>query len=109
MRDVIRGKHYISRRDQAQLEWAKRYILFHGTRHPKDMRSTHIVAFLTHLAVAHNVASSIQRPALNALVFRYKQVPGCEDLALDTFESSTSSPLRTACLFGRLIRDLGLE
>jgi integron integrase len=82
MRDIIRRKHYSIRTEQAYLDWAKRYILFHGKRHPREMGEAEIVSFLNHLAVARNVAASTQNQALNALVFLYKQVLNREDLTL---------------------------
>lgn len=82
MRDHIRRKHYSIGSEQAYLDWAKRYILFHGKRHPTEMAEAQIVAFLNHLAVERSVAASTQNQALNALVFLYKQVLGREDLAL---------------------------
>ena len=79
MRALIRRKHYSVRTEQAYLQWAKRYILFHGKRHPSELGEAEIVAFLTHLAVSRNVAASTQNQALNALVFLYKQVLGSEE------------------------------
>ena len=69
MRDHIRRKHYSIRTEKAYFDWAKRYILFHGKRHPTEMGEAQIVAFLNHLAVERNVAASTQNQALNALVF----------------------------------------
>ena len=57
MRDVIRQKHYLIRTEEAYLQWVRRYILFHGKRHPKDVGVVEIEAFLTHLAVHGNVAA----------------------------------------------------
>jgi len=51
LRDRIRLKHYSIRTEQAYLGWVKRYILFHGKRHPSEMAEPEIVAFLNHLAV----------------------------------------------------------
>ncbi len=50
MRDHIRRRLYSIRTEQAYLNWAKRYILFHGKRHPSEMGGAEIVAFLNHLA-----------------------------------------------------------
>jgi len=58
MRDIIRRKHYSIRTEQAYLDWARRYILFHGKTHPNEMGEAEIAAFLNHLAVARNVAAS---------------------------------------------------
>jgi integron integrase len=74
VRDAIRLKHYSIRTEQAYVDWIKRYILFHHKRHPKDMGSAEIEAFLTHLAVEQNVAASTQNQALSALLFLYRHV-----------------------------------
>jgi integron integrase len=74
MCEVLRVKHYSIRTEQTYVNWAKRYILFHDKRHPKDMGCQEIAAFLTHLAVQRNVAASTQNQALCALLFLYKEV-----------------------------------
>ena len=100
MRDLIRRKHYSIRTEQAYLEWAKRYIIFHGKRLPKDMGEREIIAFLSHLAVKRNVAASTQNQALNALVFLYKQVLGREELVLDDI-ARAKRPERLPTVFDR--------
>jgi integron integrase len=52
----------------------KRFVLFHGKRHPREMGATEVSAFLSHLAVAGRVSASTQNQALAALVFLYRQV-----------------------------------
>jgi hypothetical protein len=74
MRDILRIKHYSLRTERSYIAWAKRYILFHGKRHPMDMGEKEISQFLTHLACQRNVAASTQNQALNAMVFLYRQV-----------------------------------
>ena len=74
VRDVIRIKHYSIRTEQAYLQWIRRYILFHGKRHPSELGSEHLSTFLSHLAVRGNVAASTQNQALSAILFLYRQV-----------------------------------
>jgi len=74
VRDQIQLRHYSIRTEQAYVSWIKRYILFHGKKHPKDMGRPEIEAFLTDLAVNGNVSASTQNQAFNALLFLYKQV-----------------------------------
>jgi len=100
MRDLIRRKHYSIRTEQAYLEWAKRYILFHGKRHPQEMGEVQIVAFLNDLAVKRNVAASTQNQALNALVFLYRQVLGREEMTLDDI-TRAKRPERLPTVFDR--------
>ena len=71
---AIRVRHYSIRTEQAYVGWIKRYILFHGKRHPRDMSNEEVGAFLSFLAMERNVAASTQNQALNALVFLYKAV-----------------------------------
>ena len=82
-REVMRFRRLALRSEQAYLEWIKRFILFHGKRHPKDMGEPEVRAFLTHLAVHRRVAASTQNHALNALVFLYRHVLGREFGLLD--------------------------
>jgi len=74
VRDAIRVRHYSIRTEEAYLMWAKRFILFHGKRHPAEMGPREVGAFLTHLAVNRSVAPATQNQALNALVFLYDKV-----------------------------------
>jgi integron integrase len=74
VRRVIRLKHYSLRTEKSYLNWIRRYILFHGKRHPNDMGRAEIEAFLSHLAVNEHVAASTQNQALSALLFLYKEV-----------------------------------
>ena len=74
VRDVIRTKHYCRRTEQAYVGWIRRFILFHDTRHPKEMGATEIEATLTYLAAERNVAGSRQNQALSALLFLYEDV-----------------------------------
>jgi len=78
VRDAIRLKHYSIRTEQAYVSWIKRYILFHNKRHPKNIGSAEITAFLTHLAVERNVAASTQNPCTEPAEVR-PSVLGPED------------------------------
>jgi enoyl reductase-like protein len=66
VRDVIRRKHFSIRTEQTYVEWIKRYILFHGKRHPNEMAEAEITAFLTHLARAGKVTASTQNQHVKA-------------------------------------------
>jgi len=76
VRERLRVKHYSLRTEEAYLGWIKRYVWFHGKRHPRDLGAAEVEAFLTDLAVRRNVASSTQNQALAALLFLYKEVLG---------------------------------
>jgi|SRR5712692_2249777 len=72
--DVARFRHLSLRTEEAYRNWIKRYIFYHGKRHPKELDAEHVRAFLTHLAVNEKVAASTQNQAFNALLFLYRQV-----------------------------------
>ena len=74
VRDRIRTKHYSLRTEETYLHWIKRYILFHGKRHPKDMGAPEVEAFLSHLATHLDVAANTQNLALSAILFVYRHV-----------------------------------
>lgn len=92
VRDVIRLKHYSIRTEQAYTDWIKRFILFHGKRHPAEMAEAEVTAFLTHLARVGNVAASTQNQALSALLFLYKEVLKTEIGWLGKVERATKPP-----------------
>jgi integron integrase len=74
MRDVLRVRHYSYRTEQSYLDWAKRYILFHGKRHPGTMGAAEVSEFLSHLTVERTVSASTQNQAKAALLFLYRDV-----------------------------------
>jgi len=84
VRAAIRLRHYSIRTEQAYVAWIKRYIRFHGLRHPDDLGSADVVAFLSDLAVSRQVAASTQNQAFAAVVFLYREVLGRELEGLDS-------------------------
>jgi integron integrase len=74
VRDAIRVRHYSYRTEQQYVGWIRRYILFHGRRHPRELDGSHVESFLSHLAVQRHVAAATQAQALAALLFLYKHV-----------------------------------
>jgi integron integrase len=100
LRNRIRLKHYSLRTEQAYLQWVKRYILFHGKRHPADLGKEEIESFLTSLAVDRNVAASTQTQALSAILFLYKEVLGIEPPWLPNL-TRAKKPVRLPTVLGR--------
>jgi integron integrase len=83
LRQTLRVRHYSPRTEECYVDWARRFIRFHGLRHPRDMSAPEVGAFLTDLAVRGQVAASTQNQALNALVFLYQHVLGLDLGRLD--------------------------
>ena len=74
VRERIRVKHYSIRTEEAYVDWTRRFVLWHGKRHPRDMGAAEVEAFLSHLACERKVSASTQNQAKSALLFLYKQV-----------------------------------
>jgi integron integrase len=74
VRAALRIRHCSLRTEKAYVGWIRRYILFHGKRHPADMGAAEITRFLSDLAIQRNVAASTQNQALSALLFLYRDV-----------------------------------
>jgi site-specific recombinase XerD len=92
-REALASRHYARRTIGTYERWLRRFLRFHQMRHPREMGSLEINAFLTlpgvnyvgarlsncrhaltHLAVNEQVNASTQDQALAALLFLYKRV-----------------------------------
>jgi integron integrase len=74
LRECLRVRHYSLRTEDAYVDWARRFILFHGKRHPREMGAAEVQAFLSHLAVERHVSPSTQNQAKAALLFLYRNL-----------------------------------
>jgi len=59
-REAMRFHRLALRSEEAYLQWIKRFIFFHGKRHPKEMGEAEVTSLLTHLAAERNVSASTQ-------------------------------------------------
>jgi integron integrase len=74
VREEIRARHYSRRTEKAYWHWIRRFIFFHGKRHPASMGAAEVSRFLGWLAAERNVAAATQNQALSALLFLYRHV-----------------------------------
>ena len=74
LRNVIRARRYSPRTEEAYVYWVRKFIIFHGKRHPDTMAEHELNQFLTHLAVEHQCAAATQNQALCAILFLYEHV-----------------------------------
>jgi hypothetical protein len=91
VREAIRLRHYRHRTEDAYVGWIRRYVLFHGKRHPAAMGVDEVTAFLSSLAVDGRVSASTQNQALAALLFLYRDVLGVD---LPCLTTSSAPPAR---------------
>jgi len=78
VRQAIRYRHYSYRTEQAYVGWVRRFVLYHGRRHPKDLGVDEVEAFLRDLATLREVSASTHQQALSALLFLYREVLAIE-------------------------------
>ena len=78
LREALALRHRSRRTQEAYEDWVRRFIIFHGKRHPRELGAEKITAFLNHLASQRHVSPSTQNQALSALVFLYRRVLGVE-------------------------------
>jgi integron integrase len=76
VRAALRTRHYSIRTEEAYVGWIRRFVVFHGKRHPDEMGEAEINAFVSDLATRGRVAASTQTQALSALLFLYREVLG---------------------------------
>jgi integron integrase len=74
VRLAVRMRHYSRRTEEAYVTWVRRYVLFHGKRHPSELGAPHVAAFLSSLATAGRVSASTQNQALSAVAFLYRVI-----------------------------------
>ena len=73
-RELLQTRHYARRTVKAYEQWLRRFLRFHRMRHPREMGSGEVNAFLTHLAVEEQVSASTQNQVLAALLFLYRDL-----------------------------------
>ena len=78
VREAVRVRNYSRRTEEAYVYWIRKYIVFHGKKHPSTIGAREMSAFLTWLAVERRVSASTQNQALSALLFLYRHVLGQE-------------------------------
>jgi hypothetical protein len=100
VRADIRKRHYSLRTEESYVHWIRRFIAFHGKRHPRGMGAAEIEAFLSDLAVRQNVAASTQNLALSAILFLYRDVLEVKLSWLDGI-TRAKKPQRRPVVFSR--------
>ena len=106
VRSSMRVSHYALSTERTYCHWIKRYIHFHGLRHPAEMGSAEVESFLSHLATDGDVAASTQNQATHALLYLYRQVLGIDLPWLDGITRARTSRRLPAVLTQREVQAL---
>lgn len=109
VRHRLRVLHYAIRTEQAYVDWIRRYIIFHGKRHPSHLGAAEVTAFLTHLAAERHVSASTQNQAKAALLFLYKEVLSVDLPWLDDVVTAKTSRRLPVVLTQREARELLMQ
>jgi len=100
VRSRIRLLHYSIRTEEAYVGVIRRFILFHGKRHPSEMGAEEVRRYLSHLTSDGNVAAPTQNQALSALLFLYREVLGVDLPYVDGVERA-KRPARVPAVLTR--------
>ncbi|MGQ0646075.1 MAG: integron integrase, partial [Gemmatimonadaceae bacterium] len=74
LRRSLRLRRYSPRTEEAYVAWTRRFVRFHGMRHPSGLEPADVRTFLSDLAIERGVSASTQNQALSALRFLYLDV-----------------------------------
>ncbi len=94
LRDRIRIKQYSYKTEKSYLDWAERFIRFHGIRHPKEMGRPEIEKFLSSLANS-GISASTQNQALAAILFMYREMLETDFVGIQAIRAKGTSHIPT--------------
>lgn len=100
LRLALRVHHYSARTEEAYVAWVRRYVRFHGLRHPGELGPEEIRGFLSALADRAKLSASSQTQALSALIFLYREVLHADPGALGDIVRA-KQPGRLPVVLGR--------
>lgn len=72
MKDALRTKGYSYKTEQTYLKWIRGYVRFHTPKHPREVLTDGVKAYITYLATVKNYSPQTQNQALSAILFMYK-------------------------------------
>jgi integron integrase len=78
VRERVRYLHYSLSTEHSYVQWVRRFVRFHGLRHPREMGGVEVEQFLSHLANQRDASASTHKQALSALLFLYRKVIGVD-------------------------------
>jgi integron integrase len=100
LRAKLRMGHYSLRTEEAYVNWTRRFVRYHGLRHPRELGVSEVAEFLRYLAQQRRAASATQTQALSGLLFLYREVLG-KPLALPGAILRARTPTRIPAVLTR--------
>ena len=101
LRAAIRARHYSPRTEESYASWVRRFVVFHGRRHPATMGEGEVRAFLAHLADHGGVSAATYNQAVAALLFLYEAVLGRRLVVSPSEIVRAKEPLRVPVVLSR--------
>jgi len=101
LRAAIRARHYSPRTEESYASWVRRFVVFHGRRHPATMGEVEVQAFLAHLADHGGVSAATYNQAVAALLFLYEAVLGRRLVVSPSDVVRAKEPLRVPVVLSR--------
>lgn len=74
VRECIHYLHYSYQAEKAYVFWIRKFLKFHGMKHPSVLGPSEVQAYLTWLADEQRVSAATHRQALAAILFLYRRV-----------------------------------
>ncbi|MEM6912103.1 MAG: integron integrase [Verrucomicrobiota bacterium] len=74
LRQAIREKKHARRTEEAYLDWYRRFVAFHGQRHPSRLSAAEVNHFLIHLKLQRKAADATLLQAQHALGFFFREI-----------------------------------
>jgi integron integrase len=105
LRDKLRVKQYAYKTEKTYLDWAERFIRFHGLRHPNELGKIEIESFVTHLAKT-GVSASTQNQGLAAILFMYRAMFEREFEGIEAVRAKKSTHVPTVLTVDEMKRIL---
>jgi hypothetical protein len=82
VRRTLRTLHHGLQTERAYVHWIRRFVMFSGRRHPRELGGAEVAGFLSHLAIEDETAAATQNQAHAALLFLYRKVLGQEPVRM---------------------------
>jgi integrase len=83
LRRHMRDRGYAWKTEKTYIHWIRRFLRFHGLRHPDSLSAVHVEQYLSHLANERHCSPATQRIVLNSLVYLFTKFLGIELEGLD--------------------------
>ena len=76
VRSRLRARRMSPRTEETYIGWIRRYLNFHGGRHPASLGKVDLERWITHLATQKGLSAQSQNQAASSVVYLYREMFG---------------------------------